>query len=54
VKSNFDSVYNQDNGWLCDCGHWTTGDDNYHIPIEKAEREIYFINGLKLNEVCYL
>ena len=35
------AVYNSDNGWLCDCGLWTTGDDRYHVPIEKDKRIVY-------------
>lgn len=35
------AVYSVYNGWLCDCGKWTTGDDVFHVPIEKAQREIF-------------
>ena len=41
AKVGLDSIYLQNNGWLCDCGKWTTGDDKYHIPINKGKREIY-------------
>ena len=41
VNTNRKSVYSSMNGWLCDCGKWTSGDDNYHIPINKGERQVY-------------
>jgi hypothetical protein len=41
VKVCLESIYLKNNGWLCDCGKWTTGDDKDHIPIDKGKREIY-------------
>jgi hypothetical protein len=40
-KVSKEAVYSALNGWLCDCGHWTNGEDNYHIPIEKGQRFVY-------------
>ena len=42
VKINDNTVFNSDCGVLCDCGHWTFGDDNYHKPIRKEYRDIYY------------
>jgi len=39
VCSN-DSVYNQDFGWICDCGKWTTGKDAFHEPLKMGIREV--------------
>jgi hypothetical protein len=36
-----DAVYDFKNGWICDCGHWTTGNDEYHIPIAKGRRAVF-------------
>ncbi|MCJ7570320.1 MAG: hypothetical protein MUO82_00360 [Candidatus Thermoplasmatota archaeon] len=40
VVVNENAVYNSVNGWICDCGHWTSGEDVYHIPIDKSKREV--------------
>ena len=42
VKVYNDAVFNGDCGMVCDCGHWTFGDDQYHIPIKKDFREVYY------------
>ena len=36
-----DAVYLYKRGWICDCGRWTTGDDDFHFPISVACRIIY-------------
>jgi hypothetical protein len=41
VKVYKNAVCSCSNGWLCDCGHWTSGDDSYHVPIHRGEREVY-------------
>jgi len=41
VKVAENSVYNVDDGWLCDCGHWTSGDDNFHVSIKKEKRDFF-------------
>ena len=41
VKVSKEAVFNSNCGMLCDCGHWTFGDDHYHIPIQKDFREVY-------------
>lgn len=47
VKVDKKSVYSLDNGWLCDCGHWTNGEDGYHVPIERGNRAVYEDLSLK-------
>ena len=42
VRINEKTVFNGDCGILCDCGHWTFGDDNFHKPIKKDYREVYY------------
>ena len=41
VKLDRDTVFNSDCGILCDCGHWTFGDDNFHKVIKRDYREIF-------------
>jgi len=41
VRADDDAVYHFLKGWFCDCEHWTTGEDNYHIPVVKAKRFVY-------------
>ena len=41
VKVDKDAVCDYDNHWICDCGHWTTGDDNYHVAIEQGLRSVH-------------
>jgi hypothetical protein len=41
VVCSDDSVYNSDYGMICDCGHWTFGDDDFHVPIRRDYREAY-------------
>ena len=40
-EADDEAVYDSASGWICDCGHWTTGEDSYHIPVSKAKRFIY-------------
>jgi len=28
-----DAIVRPEFGWLCDCGRWTFGDDEFHIPV---------------------
>ena len=41
VKTSKKSVYLNKYGWICDCGQWTSGEDENHIPLEKGQRTIY-------------
>jgi hypothetical protein len=41
VKVYPEAVFNNDYGMLCDCGHWTFGQDSFHVPIRKDNREVY-------------
>jgi len=36
-----DAIFNPDSGMLCDCGHWTFGDDLYHVPIRKDTKDVF-------------
>jgi len=36
-----DAVFNKDYGMICDCGHWTFGEDSFHVPIRKDYRDVY-------------
>lgn len=41
VSVSEEAVYDPKNGWICDCGHWTNGNDEYHIPISKGRRAVF-------------
>ena len=41
IKASKKAIYSNDGGWICDCGNWTTGDDEKHIPLVIAHREVY-------------
>jgi len=43
-----EAIYNNEFGWICDCGRWTKGDDDYHKPLRKGFREV--IDCRKLRE----
>lgn len=47
VKVSDEAVFNGDCGVLCDCGRWTFGDDNYHKPIKREYREIFYKDSLE-------
>jgi hypothetical protein len=34
-----DAVYNEEFGWICDCGRWTKGEDVYHKTLKMGIRE---------------
>ena len=40
ISCSNEAQQNQDYGWLCDCGRWTTGDDEYHKPLKIGIRKI--------------
>lgn len=40
VSCSKDAVRNRRYGWICDCGRWTLGDDDYHKPLKLGIREI--------------
>ena len=41
VNVDLKAVCDYDKYWICDCGSWTTGDDNFHIPIQQGLRVVY-------------
>ena len=43
VSVDCNTIYDLDNHWICDCGHWTTGEDNYHIPIQQGLRNTAYM-----------
>jgi len=44
-----------DNHWICDCGHWTTEDDDFHISIKQGLRQTAYVeidyNGNR--KICF-
>ena len=40
IKCSKSAVYNKEFGWLCDCGRWTAGNDDFHEPLKQGVREI--------------
>ena len=49
------AVYDMDNHWICDCGHWTTEDDDFHISIKQGLRQTAYVeidyNGNR--KICF-
>jgi hypothetical protein len=41
VSFDENAIYDPEKGWICDCGHWTNGNDEYHIPIAKGRRAVF-------------
>jgi len=41
IKTSKEAVFHFDFGWICDCGEWTKGDDNLHVPMKKGLRTLY-------------
>jgi len=37
VAVSRDALIEKNNGWICDCGEWTFGDDNLHVPIARRK-----------------
>ena len=37
VSVSKDALINSNYGWYCDCGRWTFGDNNYHVPVGKRD-----------------
>lgn len=40
IECSKDAIYNKASGWICDCGRWTTGSDDYHKALKRGIREI--------------
>jgi len=40
-KTSDEGIYHYKEGWICDCGVWTTGSDRHHKPITYGLRKIY-------------
>jgi hypothetical protein len=40
ISCSDDAIMNYEDGWLCDCGRWTKGDDVYHKPLKMGIRKI--------------
>jgi hypothetical protein len=40
IKCSKQAVFSKEFGWLCDCGRWTTGSDDYHEPLKQGVRNI--------------
>ncbi|MBN1859926.1 MAG: hypothetical protein JW840_00535 [Candidatus Thermoplasmatota archaeon] len=40
IECSKDAIYNRYYGWICDCGRWTTGNDDYHKELKRGTREI--------------
>ena len=41
VKVSPNAIYCNKPGWICDCGEWTSGDDEKHIALQYGNRECY-------------
>lgn len=41
IEASKEAIYCKKGGWICDCGNWTTGDDEKHVPLLIAHREVY-------------
>jgi len=41
VKADINAIYCSKSGWTCDCGEWTTGDDEKHIALRFGNRECF-------------
>ena len=40
VKTNKNAVFEKELGWICECGLWTSGTDEYHTRIALGQREV--------------
>jgi len=39
IKVSTNAIYCNKSGWVCDCGEWTTGDDEKHTALRFGNRE---------------
>ena len=55
VKVSKNAICDSDNHWICDCGNWTTGEDNFHIPIQSGLRTVAYIEIDENNcrKICF-
>jgi hypothetical protein len=42
ISCSNEAVMNGGYGWICDCGRWTFGDDEYHKPLKWGTRNIVY------------
>lgn len=42
IRAFDEAVARGDLGWLCDCGHWVSGSDRYHVVHDFGVRCVFY------------